>query len=117
MVMLTTKDEKNFKKHWNGREWCVIATRSLARGATLFQLEGEIRSRPDRYTLQIGDDMHIDCKSLRYSNHHCEPSSVYIHSDRSLRACRDIEKGDEIQRHQIDQLARHPIEAALNGAP
>jgi hypothetical protein len=93
--MLKVLEEK-IQKRWNGKHWCLASTQPIKRGEILFQLNGEILPQPDRYTLQIGEQEHIDCKLIRYVNHHCEPSGIFCNEDRTLRACRDLKLNEEI---------------------
>jgi hypothetical protein len=66
----------------------LVAIRPIAAGERLFRIEGVETSRPTRYSLQVGDNLHIDLGSghsaeeildryfWRFMNHSCEPNAA-----------------------------------------
>ena len=65
----------------------LIAVRRIAAGTRLFRIEGEQTRRPTRYSVQIGENLHIDLSGghsseeildryyWRFMNHSCEPNT------------------------------------------
>lgn len=82
----------------------VVAFRPLLPGELILTIEGREVDRPDRYTVQVGDGVHItpgddvDAHPERYPwrflNHHCRPNARV--RGRELVALRSIAPGDEI---------------------
>lgn len=58
----------------------------------------EVRTEPDRYTVQIDRDSHVvlDPLYLQYINHHCNPNVMFDCRTMEVRALRAIEPGDEL---------------------
>lgn len=53
----------------------VAAVAALKTGTTVFEEVGEVRSLPDKYTLQLDDGQHMLCAGpLIFCNHSCEPN-------------------------------------------
>jgi hypothetical protein len=79
----------------------LIAIRPIGAGARLFRIEGERTHRPSRYSVQIGEHLHIDLGRghsreeildryyWRFMNHSCEPNTLI--RDQDVIATRDIE--------------------------
>lgn len=69
-------------------EYRLIALRSIASGERMFRIEGELSPRPSRFSVQIGEGLHIDLGPghtseeildryfWRFMNHSCEPNSI-----------------------------------------
>lgn len=65
----------------------LIAVRPIAAGDHLFRIEGEQTRRPSRYSIQIGENLHLDLTVRhsseeildryywRFMNHSCEPNT------------------------------------------
>lgn len=78
----------------------LVAIRPIRAGERLFRMEGETTARPTRYSLQVGEELHLDLGpghsageiidrfSWRFMNHSCEPT-VEIRG-REVMAMRDI---------------------------
>jgi len=78
----------------------LIALQPLAAGATLFQLEGERRPRATRYSVQMGENLHLDVSGehsseeildryfWRFMNHSCDPTAMI--RNRDVITLRDI---------------------------
>ncbi len=73
-------------------------TRIVADEAIIGFAASEVRTEPDRYTVQIDRDSHIvlDPVFLQYINHHCNPNVMFDCRTMELRALRAIEPGDEL---------------------
>ncbi len=58
----------------------------------------EVLDRPNYLTVQIGEHQHImlDPEFLQYINHSCSPNVFFDISDRSVRALRHIDIGEEL---------------------
>lgn len=81
-------------------EYRLVAIHPVAAGTLLFKIQGELTTQPTRYSVQIGENVHIDLGSghsaeeildryfWRFMNHSCEPSALI--RDREVIALRDI---------------------------
>lgn len=84
----------------------LVAVQPIAAGEPLFQLEGETTTRPSRYTVQIGEQLHLDAATgdsvedvalrsfWRFMNHSCEPTTFV--QGRTIVAQRDIAPGEPV---------------------
>lgn len=66
----------------------LVAVRPVAAGTRLFRIDGERTEHPNRHSLQIGENLHIDAGDAhgaeeifdryfwRFLNHSCEPNTV-----------------------------------------
>lgn len=89
-----------------GGGYGLFATEAVAAGEWIVRIEGEVRSRPSRFSIQIGQDRHIDVSegsSLEemlanhcwwFVNHCCEPNATI--RDREIVAVRAIGAGEEV---------------------
>ncbi len=87
-------------------EYRLVAIRPLVAGNRLFRMEGQLTSRPSRYSVQIGENQHIDLGSghsleeildryfWRFMNHSCDPNAVV--RGREVLARRDIEVWEDV---------------------
>lgn len=79
----------------------LIAVRRIAAGDRLFWIEGEQTQRPTRYSLQIGEHLHLDLTGAhsteeildryywRFMNHSCDPNTLL--RGQEVIAIQDIE--------------------------
>jgi hypothetical protein len=85
----------------------VFAKERILRDAVVFYLKGTLSIRRTRYTIEIANEQHLTCPAItktdddldycwKYLNHSCEPNGYVNAADRSFRALRDIEPGEEI---------------------
>jgi uncharacterized membrane protein YeiB len=80
----------------------LYATRSFARGDVVFPLRGRPIARPTRFSIQVGQDLHLDPISdvespWGFLNHGCEPN-VAIDAERGvIVARRGIAAGDQLR--------------------
>lgn len=84
----------------------LVATHSIASGERLFTIEGELTTRPSRYSLQIGENLHIDLGNghgteeileryfWRFMNHSCDPNALI--REREVVAWRDIKPWEAV---------------------
>jgi hypothetical protein len=84
----------------------LVAVRRIAAGARLFRIEGETTHRPTRYSVQIGENLHIEPKNghsdektldghfWRFLNHSCDPNTRI--QSQEVIALRDIEPGADV---------------------
>ncbi|MBI4912478.1 MAG: SET domain-containing protein-lysine N-methyltransferase [Acidobacteria bacterium] len=89
-----------------GGNFHVLATRPVQAGEVIMRIEGELTRRPDRHTLQVGPDLHLEVPpeaSLelildryfwRFLNHSCRPSAFI--RDREVVALRRLRPWDEV---------------------
>lgn len=87
-------------------EYRLVATRPIAAGERLFRMEGEITAQPSRYSVQVGESLHIapgvspttekrlDRYFWRFMNHSCDPNTVV--REREVFAWRDIHPGEAV---------------------
>ena len=88
------------------RAYRLIAVRRIAVGARLFGIEGEKTQQPTRYSLQIGESLHLDLGCgrsaeevfdgyyWRFINHSCDPNTLVRCQE--VIASRDIEPWADI---------------------
>ncbi len=84
----------------------VVALGAIRTGETILVIEGLVVDRPSRYSVQVGDGVHIelppessangkpDSRYWQYLNHSCTPSAAIV--DRKLVAVRPIAAGDAV---------------------
>jgi len=56
----------------------------------------QIKSTPNRYTVQINSDQHIETPELSVLNHSCDPNVFIDTQDMCIYALKPIFKGDEL---------------------
>lgn len=88
------------------REYRLVAICPIRAGERLFTIEGEQTTTATRYSLQIGENLHIDLCGVRcteeildryfwrFMNHSCEPNSLI--RDRDVIALRDIQPWEAV---------------------
>jgi len=85
----------------------VIAKEDIVKDSVIFYLKGTISTRPTKYTIQLGRNKHLTFPAARkgdddldycwqYLNHSCEPNGYINTAERTLRAARNIRRGEEI---------------------
>jgi hypothetical protein len=85
----------------------VFAREDISQDSVIFQLRGTIITTPSKYTIQLGSKRHLKFPTVRnpgddldycwqYLNHHCEPNGYINTAERTLRALRNIKRGEEI---------------------
>ena len=72
----------------------LIAKKKYKKNTIIHVLSGEIRSKPNRYTIEIGKNKHILDKYGIYMNHSFTPNTVI--DGLNVIALKDIEINDEI---------------------
>ena len=87
-------------------EFRLVAVHAIAAGEKLFEIEGDLQPRPSRFSVQIGEDVHIDLGPdhateeildryfWRFMNHSCDPNAFV--RDRDVFAQRDIEPWESV---------------------
>lgn len=92
--------------------WGSLASIGLADvlsspGSVIFPMRGIISTRANKYSVQLGQDKHIDFPPVRkpnddldyawqYVNHNCEPNGYVNAAEYTFCALRNIRKGEEI---------------------
>jgi hypothetical protein len=75
----------------------IVALRPYRRGQVICPLpHTSTFDKPDRYTVQIGQDMHIGVGIFSSLNHSCDPNVVLDTDSMLVIAWRDIAAGDEL---------------------
>ncbi len=84
----------------------LVAVRDIPAGTLLFRIEGEPTNQPTRYSVQVGEGMHIDLGHghsdqeifehyfWRFLNHSCNPNVLI--RDQAVHALRFIAAGDDV---------------------
>jgi hypothetical protein len=84
----------------------LFTTAAVRAGETVFEIEGEVRTAPDRFSIQVGEDRHLHPAPEElargesaeapwwFLNHACRPS-VRI-DGRRVVACRGLDPGDHL---------------------
>ncbi|RKP11757.1 hypothetical protein BJ684DRAFT_12493 [Piptocephalis cylindrospora] len=76
----------------------LVASRPFIEGERIGSLGvSHPSSAPVYSTVQVGREAHIELDSdLRYTNHSCQPSTLFDTVTMEVRAARDIEAGEEL---------------------
>ena len=85
----------------------LFAKEDIKAGSVIFHLKGSISRRPNKYSIQLDRDKHVDFPPVRkpnddldyawqFLNHSCEPNGYMNIAEYSFCALRDIRKGEEI---------------------
>jgi hypothetical protein len=76
----------------------VVARTPIARGEPLLAIDGPVRRRPSRYTLQMGAHAHVDPAGQLWGfvNHSCDPNCRFDFTRWCLVADRPIAAGEEL---------------------
>jgi len=85
----------------------LFASKDLLAGSVIFHLKGCVSRRPNKYSIQLSRDKHLDFPPRRnpnddldyawqYLNHSCEPNGYLNAAEYCFRAARNISKGEEI---------------------
>ncbi len=89
-----------------GGEYRAVATEPIATGELIAKIEGVLSKQPSRYTIQIGENEHVDLPpdasleqimdrhTWRFLNHSCDPNAVI--KGRTLVAARPIGPLEEV---------------------
>jgi hypothetical protein len=87
-------------------EYRLLAAESLPADSYLFPIDGQLTSRPSRYSVQIDQEIHVDLGAghsleeefdrfyWRFMNHSCEPNAVIRR--RAVFALKPIRVGEQI---------------------
>ena len=76
----------------------LLATRAFKSGELIYRIENFKRSADANYqTIQVGPNEHIEeLGALAYLNHSCNPGVIVNTSELTVRACRAIAAGEEL---------------------
>jgi len=85
----------------------LFARKDFIAGSVIFHLKGSISKRPNKYSVQLSRDKHIDFPPVRrpnddldyawqYVNHSCEPNGYVNAEDLCFSALTNIKEGEEI---------------------
>ena len=85
----------------------VFATEDIRSGSVIFHLRGTVSTRPTKYTIQLGEERHLESPPIRkasdkldycwkYLNHSCAPNGYINAVELIFLALRDIAMGEEI---------------------
>ncbi|HEX8844620.1 MAG TPA: SET domain-containing protein-lysine N-methyltransferase [Pyrinomonadaceae bacterium] len=85
----------------------VYAKVEIAADSVLIELRGVISTQPDRYSIQLGENRHLNTPAeettgtysdfpWKYLNHSCEPNGYVNCADLTFRALREIGRGEEL---------------------
>lgn len=102
-----TDSNSNIEMKLNDGHKGLFAKKDIIAGSVIFHLKGSISGRPNKYSVQLSRDKHIDFPPVRkpdddldyawqYVNHSCEPSGYVNAAEYSFCALRNIRKGEEI---------------------
>lgn len=84
----------------------VFASKEIASGDRILDINGSLQPHPTRYSIQIGADEHIECHETlstdemrarfpwRFLNHCCDPNASIV--GRTLVARRTIREGEQV---------------------
>jgi hypothetical protein len=81
------------------REYRLVLTEHVCADTKLFTVHGEVTRTPTMYSVQIGQDLHVDMPGgnvteevldrffWRFTNHSCEPNAVLRGRDMVAKSC------------------------------
>ena len=72
----------------------LFASKDYSKDEIIYVLDGPIRNIADRYSIEIGVDLHITDKFGVYMNHSFQPSTKIV--GKNVIAVKDIKSGDEL---------------------
>lgn len=90
----------------SGGHYLSVAMRTIEAGQFIYKLEGRVFDFPNRYSVQIGENEHIDMDGeasmentmdvypYRFTNHSCEPNMLL--RDGAFYAAKEIHRGEEL---------------------
>ena len=81
-----------FCERVNGK--ALFTTKNIEKGKTIFTLEGKILSKPNKYSIEIGKNLHIIDKWGSYLNHSFQPNTKI--EGKNVVALKDIRANDEL---------------------
>lgn len=89
MDTLAIKTENKFRS--------LITKQAYKKGEVICEIPTEkVVDKANRYTVQIGRDLHTEVGKLSALNHSCDPNVILDTEHVRMVACRDIEKGEEL---------------------
>jgi hypothetical protein len=111
-----------------GGEYALLACRPVPPDTLMFRLDGELTRTPTRYSVQLGQDLHLDLPpsygieeimdrfSWRFMNHSCAPNVVL--RDREVYSVRAIQPREEItfDYHTTEFELAEPFECRCGAA-
>ena len=76
----------------------IYARIPVLKGQQLYRVEGSLRAKPTRHSVQIAPALHVDPgrASWRHINHACDANLVIDSSDWRFRAVRDIQEDEQL---------------------
>src|SRR3990167_1792280 len=76
----------------------VFATEKINCNEKITNIDGLVKNFPNRYTLQVGENLHVDCGQNfpSYMNHSCDPTAYINCKLFTICALRDILPDEEI---------------------
>ncbi len=76
----------------------LLATRAFKSGELIYRIENyKTTSEANYQTIQVGPEQHIEeLGALAYLNHSCNPGVIVNTTELTVRACRDIAAGEEL---------------------
>lgn len=106
-INVHTEPNSNIEmKHCNGYKG-LFAKKDIIAGSVICDFKGSISRRPNKYSIQLTRDKHIDFPPVRkpnddldyawqYVNHSCAPTGYVNVAEYCFSALRNIRKGEEI---------------------
>ncbi len=87
----------------------LVTLVDLEPGDLILTLSGRVLTKPNRYTIQIGESEHIEDPLGIYLNHHCFPNAAI--EGRKLRALAQIPKAAELtfNYNETEDRLSHPF--------
>lgn len=95
--------EMHFRQGYKG----LFARKDIIAGSVIFYFKGRISGRPNKYSVQLSRDKHVDFPTVRtldddldyawqYLNHSCEPNGYVNGAELCFCALRNIRQGEEL---------------------
>ena len=91
-----------FCERVNGK--ALFSDKDYKKDDIIFTLKGEIKSKPNKYTIEIGENLHILDDFGIYMNHSCNPTTKI--NGKKVIAVIDIKKDDELNFNYNDSESK-----------
>lgn len=107
LTMIDVQEASAIEVRESGSYKGVFAGGEIKEGSVILYLKGTVSTQPTKHTIQLGNRRHLNSHAARkpnddpdygwqYLNHNCEPNGYINVAELTLRALRDIARGEEI---------------------
>lgn len=80
----------------NRKERGLFAAKDFKQNEIVFDLDGDMTEYPTKYSIEIGNGMHVTDRLGTFLNHSCKPNTEIDREKRVVRATHNITKEEEL---------------------